>query len=127
MITSLLAASDCRNGNCPTVWATDRDTVLVQGYVERSRRAHAITVRVPGPILDGAAASMLCGTPPTIPSQAGPLSEWAIEPDGNDFLVTGPGDTPDAEACNAPDGEAVVELPAVALTRLPATREEAVA
>lgn len=127
MITRLLAATNCRDGNCPTVWGTDHSTVVVQGYVECQRSRRFRTVRVPGPIIEAAASSMLSSMAPTIPAQAGPASEWSIEPDGSDYLVTGRCDTPDVEARPVPAGEAVVELPAVALTRLPAVREEAAA
>lgn len=125
MITRLLAATNCRDGNCPTVWATDHDTVVVQGYSERAQSPYVRTVRVPAPILDAAADSMRHSAVPTIPVQAGPATEY-IERDGSDYLVTGRCDTPDVEARPAPTGEEIVELPAIALTRL-LVREEAAA
>ena len=36
--------ADCKNGNCPTVYRTDRGTVVVQGYAVDSEQAEGLTI-----------------------------------------------------------------------------------
>ena len=51
MSMQLLAGTmECRNGNCPTAWLTERGAVIVQGYIASAR-----TVRVPRDIVERAA------------------------------------------------------------------------
>lgn len=30
---------ECRQGTCPTIYATDRDTYIIQGYIVRDEQA----------------------------------------------------------------------------------------
>ena len=45
----LAGTTDCRNGNCPTVWLTAQGSVVVQGYIVSDD-----VVRVPRDIVDRA-------------------------------------------------------------------------
>lgn len=36
--------SDCKNGNCPSVYRTDRGTIVVQGYTVDSELAEGLTI-----------------------------------------------------------------------------------
>ena len=35
--------ADCKNGNCPTVYWTDRGTLVIQGYAVDSEQAEGLT------------------------------------------------------------------------------------
>ena len=35
---------ECKNGNCPTVYRTDRGTLVVQGYAVDSNEAEGLTI-----------------------------------------------------------------------------------
>lgn len=99
MSMQLLAGTmECRNGNCPTAWLTERGSVIVQGYI-----ASALTVRVPRDIVERAARELqmhgISAGP--VPS---PRSE-TIRAAGEWFLVAG---TPTTLAC--PEGERAHEI-----------------
>jgi hypothetical protein len=54
-----IAGADCKEGDCPTVYTTDRGTVVVQGY----RLAHVTTegeavVEIPAELLAEAARAL---------------------------------------------------------------------
>lgn len=104
MSMTLLAGSrDCRNGNCPTTWLTDRGTVIVQGYVVTPR-----IVRVPRDLMERAARelAMLGVLPGAVPA---PRST-ALRACGDMFEIAG---TPTMLQC--PAGERAHEVPAQAV------------
>lgn len=111
MSVMLLAGTmECRNGNCPTAWLSERGTVLVQGYVVTGQ-----IVRVPRDLIERAAreldmhldrATSLVPSPRSAEIQA--VGDW--------FQVAG---SPTSLPC--PDGERVHEVPADAV--LAAARE----
>lgn len=46
------SSDECGNGDCPTVYKTDRGTIAVQGYdVERSTPAGESVVEIPEAVL----------------------------------------------------------------------------
>lgn len=61
----IIASSSCSGGDCPTIYATDGDDVLVQGYVVTDPAALAAigapegeaVVRIPRYVLDRATGS----------------------------------------------------------------------
>lgn len=112
MIIRVLAATNCRDGNCPTVWATGHGSVIVQGFVAGDR-----TVRVPAAIIEAAAAASSAADT-VIPSQTRGALDTIVAA-GEDLLVTGRVDTVDVRNLVTPDGEAAVEVPVAAITRLP--------
>jgi hypothetical protein len=120
MITRALATTpDCRNGNCPTVWETDRGTVVVQGYA-----AGPGTVRVPAEILERAAAVLSIAEAAAVPAQrAG--RPWVTR-EGGDYVVRGDASTDHIMGLAFPTNEAGVELPDGEITRAVRTIKEAV-
>lgn len=122
MITQTLATTQtCRNGNCPTVWATDTGTVIIQGYV-----AGDGCVRVPTEILERAATQLPFSAGPVGLVPAPRASEPVIARDGDDFLVRGDPTTPDIAALNFPANEAAVELAAAEIAHAAHREREAV-
>jgi hypothetical protein len=121
MITRALATTpDCRNGNCPTVWETDRGTVVVQGYA-----AGPGTVRVPAAILERAAAVLNVAEGARVPAQRAGRG-WVRREAGGDYLVRGDASTGDVMGLTFPINEAGVELPDSEITRAVRTIKEAV-
>lgn len=113
MSVMLLAGTvECRNGNCPTAWLTERGTVLVQGYAVTER-----IVRVPRDLIERAARELdmhLGGRTGLVPA---PRSA-EIRAVGDWFHVAG---SPTSLPC--PDGERVHEVPAQAVAARESTRE----
>lgn len=105
MSAMLLAGTrECRNGNCPTTWLSERGTVLVQGYAVTGR-----IVRVPRDLLERAARELdmhLGGRTQLVPA---PRSA-EIRAVGGWFQVAG---SPTSLPC--PDGERVHEVAAQAV------------
>lgn len=54
-----IARSDCKDGDCPTVYRTDRGTVAVQGdRLDRKAPAHEAVVEIPAELLLEAARAL---------------------------------------------------------------------
>lgn len=116
MSMELLAETmDCREGNCPTAWLTERGTVVVQGYVVTAQ-----LVKVPRDLIERAARELamhniaLGVVPAPRPSEVRAAGEW--------FEVAG---IPTSLTC--PAGERAHEVAAGAiLAAVSATTKEAV-
>ena len=99
MSMQLLAGTmECRNGNCPTAWLTERGAVIVQGYIASAR-----TVQVPRDIVERAARELqMHGL--SVGAVPAPRSE-NIRAAGEWFVVSG---TPTTLVC--PKGERAHEV-----------------
>jgi hypothetical protein len=59
MELTTLTASDCKDGDCPTVYRTDRGTIGVQGYVlDRTTPEGEALVEIPAELLLEAARAL---------------------------------------------------------------------
>lgn len=115
-MTLLAATRECRNGNCPTAWLTERGTVVLQGYITT-----ALTIRVPSDIVERAAGQLQQRLPAVVPAPRPEHPALRRLADGS-YEVTG---TTLHLAC--PDGERAHEIPAGDLTMaVHDAREEAV-
>ncbi|OLM27600.1 hypothetical protein Ae717Ps2_7306c [Pseudonocardia sp. Ae717_Ps2] len=99
----LAGTMECRNGNCPTAWLTERGSVIVQGYVATPQ-----LVRVPRDLIERAARELVMHgvEPGAVPA---PRST-ALRAAGEWFEVAG---TPTTLRC--PAGERAHEVPALAV------------
>ena len=59
MELTVLASSDCKDGDCPTVYRTDRGTIGVQGYMlDRATPDGEALVEIPAELLLEAARAL---------------------------------------------------------------------
>lgn len=113
MITQTLATTrECRNGNCPTLWATDNGTVIIQGYIAGHRR-----VRVPIEILERGVAQLAAVPRSAVLVPSPREGEPPVVRAGTDFLVRGDASTPDIAVLTFPENEAAVELAVIEVVR----------
>jgi hypothetical protein len=117
MIVCTLATTDCRDGNCPTAWLTDRGTVVVQGYAT----SRGEVVEVPEHILLRAAAELLASNAAAALAMPGPRSSceapdvWLTS--SGYFAVRGDATTSDVVTLHVPEGEGAVDVGAGVIIR----------
>ena len=101
MIIRVLAGTlDCRDGNCPTVYVTDHDTVVVQGYETTEVGA----VQMPSELLLRAIAALAPAEAARCTSSTG-----TQHPRGS-VLLRGNPFSSDARAIRTPAREVAVEI-----------------